>query len=157
MFWGFSNGYYIIRNSGEVIFCLTQVEISFWQIMHWRFYPPGLKAEAVLNKDGDAEEDHTLYGHGKQVFSHHVPGQRRAEPVLTYRDASRTRGQAFNTFQKNLYFPCHWKWGHICNSWEKRSTVITKSLQSVRHCLILHHVNQSSAQTKVREDEEHVL
>lgn len=35
--------------------------------------------------------------------------------------------------------------------------VITKSLQSVGHCLILHHVNQASAQTKVGEDEEHVL
>lgn len=34
---------------------------------------------------------------------------------------------------------------------------ITKSLQSVGHRLILHHVNQPSAQTEVREDEEDVL
>lgn len=35
--------------------------------------------------------------------------------------------------------------------------VITESLQSVCHCLILHHVNQSPAQAEVGEDEEHVL
>lgn len=40
---------------------------------------------------------------------------------------------------------------------DHRSAVLTKSLQSISHCLILHHVNQSSAQTEVWEDEEHVL
>lgn len=35
--------------------------------------------------------------------------------------------------------------------------VHTKSLQSVSHSLVLHHVNQTSAQTEVREDQEHVL
>lgn len=49
------------------------------------FYRPGLEAEAVLNEDGNDEEDNTFYGHCKQVLSHHVPGQRRAEPVFTFR------------------------------------------------------------------------
>lgn len=40
------------------------------------FHPPGLKEEVVLNKNSNAEEDHALYGHRKQVLSHHVPGQR---------------------------------------------------------------------------------
>lgn len=39
----------------------------------------------------------------------------------------------------------------------KMVSEITKSLQSVGHRLILHHVNQPSAQTEVREDEEDVL
>lgn len=39
----------------------------------------------------------------------------------------------------------------------KMVSKITKSLQSVSHGLILHHVNQPSAQTEVREDEEDVL
>lgn len=52
--------------------------------MNW-FHPPGLEEKAVLNEDSDAEEDHTLYGHRKQVLSHHVPGQRGAEPVFTYK------------------------------------------------------------------------
>ncbi len=33
----------------------------------------------------------------------------------------------------------------------------TKSLQSVSRSLVLHHVNESPAQTEVREDQEHVL
>ena len=35
--------------------------------------------------------------------------------------------------------------------------VLTKSLQCISHGLILHHVNQSSAEAEVREDEEHIL
>ena len=46
---------------------------------------PGLDAEAVLDEDGDGEEDHTLHRHGKQVLAHHVPRQGRAEAVLTWR------------------------------------------------------------------------
>ena len=41
---------------------------------NYRFYQPGLEAEVVLNEDSDAEEDNALYGHCKQVLSHHVPG-----------------------------------------------------------------------------------
>lgn len=44
---------------------------------------PGLNAETVLDKDGDAEENHALYGHGKEILAHHVPGKRRAEAILT--------------------------------------------------------------------------
>ena len=35
--------------------------------------------------------------------------------------------------------------------------VLTESLQSISHGLILHHVDQSSTQAEVREDEEHIL
>lgn len=35
--------------------------------------------------------------------------------------------------------------------------MFTESLQSISHCLILHHVNKSSSQAEVREDEEHIL
>lgn len=48
---------------------------------------PGLNAETVLDKDGDAEENHALYGHGKEILAHHVPGQRRAEAILTWKHA----------------------------------------------------------------------
>ena len=44
---------------------------------------PGFDAEPVLDEDGDDEEHHSLHSHGEQVFSHHVPLQRRTEPVLT--------------------------------------------------------------------------
>lgn len=44
---------------------------------------PGFDAESVLDEDGDDEEHHSLHSHGEQVLSHHVPLQRRAEPVLT--------------------------------------------------------------------------
>lgn len=39
----------------------------------------------------------------------------------------------------------------------KGNSVFTESLQSISHGLILHHVDQSSAQAKVREDEENIL
>lgn len=44
---------------------------------------PGFDEESVLDEDGDDEEDNALHSHRKQVFTHHVPLQRRAEPVLT--------------------------------------------------------------------------
>lgn len=45
---------------------------------------PGLDAELVLDEESDDEEDHSLHSHGKEVFPHHVPLKRRAEPVLTW-------------------------------------------------------------------------
>jgi len=45
---------------------------------------PSLDAEAVLDQDGDAEENQSLYGHGKEILAHHVPRQRRAESILTW-------------------------------------------------------------------------
>ena len=44
---------------------------------------PGFDEESVLDEDGDDKEDHALHSHCKQVFPHHVPLQRRAEPDLT--------------------------------------------------------------------------
>lgn len=70
----------------------------FSSMLRWPFNasmdddPPGLKAEVVLNEDSDAEEDNAFYGHCKQVFPNHVPGQRRAEPIFTY---SRTTWKHF--------------------------------------------------------------
>lgn len=63
--------------------------------MYRRLHSPRLDAEAILNEDSDDKEDHALYGHRKQVLSHHVPGQRGAEPVLTFRDTSRSTDQTF--------------------------------------------------------------
>lgn len=44
---------------------------------------PGLDAEAVLDEHRDAEEDDPFHSHGKEVLANHVPGQWRAEPVLS--------------------------------------------------------------------------
>lgn len=109
------------------------------------FHPPGLEAEAVLNEDGDAEEDDALYGHCKQVLSNHVPGQRGAESIFTCNRSyiSAPSENALEHLVKTSAITCHAK--------------LTKSLQSISHCLVLHHVDQSSAQTEVWEDEEHVL
>lgn len=41
----------------------------------------------------------------------------------------------------------------MCNN----QAIHTKSLQSISHRLVLHHVNQASSQTEVREDQQHVL
>lgn len=46
-------------------------------------WSPGLDAETVLDEDGDAEENHAFNSHGKEVLAHHVPRQRRTEPILT--------------------------------------------------------------------------
>lgn len=110
-----------------------------------KFLPPGLEAEVILNEDGDAEEDNTLDGHREQVLSHHVPGQRRAEPVFTC-----SRRHIFSVLSKTNKdtFLAGGNNGLLC---------FTESLQSISHCLILHHVNKSSPQAEVREDEEHVL
>lgn len=45
---------------------------------------PGFDKEAVLDEDSDNKEDRSLYCHGKQVLTHHVPFQRGAEMVLSY-------------------------------------------------------------------------
>lgn len=45
---------------------------------------PGLDAETVLDEDGDTEENHAFYSHGKEILAHHVPRQRRAEPILAW-------------------------------------------------------------------------
>lgn len=46
---------------------------------------PSLDAETVLDKDSDAEENHALYGHSKEILAHHVPRQRRAESIFTWK------------------------------------------------------------------------
>lgn len=46
---------------------------------------PWFDKEAVLDEDSDNKKDHSLYCHGKQVLTHHVPFQRGAEMVLSYK------------------------------------------------------------------------
>lgn len=60
-------------------------------MMRRLFLVPGLEEESVLNEDSDDEEDNAFHCHGEQVFTDHVPLQRRPEPVLTWRTPRSTR------------------------------------------------------------------
>lgn len=48
---------------------------SFSSFLLFKLHLPGLNAETVLHEYSDTEEDYALHSHGKEVLTHHVPGQ----------------------------------------------------------------------------------
>lgn len=73
-----------INNKTEHLFhALKHIFKIAWHSEGMKVLLPSLDAETVLYEDSDAEENHALYGHGKEILAHHVPRERRAESILT--------------------------------------------------------------------------